>query len=402
MCTFCAHTRSRRGGALPARLAAGDAGFSHATPGTRTIRQGRFTTHPGGSLRPGGTPAGTRGAGAAAGWGRGRSPSAETGCGAGRGTQCGEATRGERGRGRPAAARVGWSRHTRKALGRERAGSRPLRPSGSPGRRGRAPAGAAGTKAAPAPPGPPRPPPCRALPDTLHLPGPRGGGGGPACSSLSAGSRDAKELVGPGVGVGAGVRSAHAGVAVPAAGREAPRPAGPVLLGGSSLPAPLSTPGRAGTPHHYTPQQLPALPGQGGGGRAAAKPAGTAKWGRGWREAIANPVRGPRPWGRGGCAGGRVSFPRVGPPQGHPEPRGRPGTPAGGEADGVGLSSCLGRGLRGPQHTMTPLRSRGAGGGTQGGGGRSDSSVTPGFNPCYLYPAEGGRSAHRRPLRKRG
>ena len=27
------------------------------------------------------------------------------------------------------------------------------------------------------------------------------------------------------------------------------------------------------------------------------------------------------------------------------------------------------------------------GGGTQGGGGRRDSSVTPGLNPCYLYPA---------------
>lgn len=62
---------------------------------------------------------------------------------------------------------------------------------------------------------------------------------------------------------------------------------------------------------------------------------------------------------------GCVSFPRVGSPQGHPEPRGRPGTLAegGGEADGVGLSSCLGRGPRGPQHTMPPLRSRGAEGG---------------------------------------
>ncbi|XP_038019397.1 collagen alpha-1(I) chain-like [Motacilla alba alba] len=64
-------------------------------------------------------------------------------------------------------------------------------------------------------------------------------------------------------------------------GSKAPRPAGPVLLGGRSLPR-RSQPGAAG--HTPSLPQLPALPGQGGGGRA-----GTARWRRGRREGIAHP-----------------------------------------------------------------------------------------------------------------
>lgn len=75
--------------------------------------------------------------------------------------------------------------------------------------------------------------------------------GGPACSSLSAGGRDAKELVGPGrCRVGAG--SAQPTQVWPRRLRQqSSAPGWPRLAGWQEPPAPLAAPGRAGTPRHY-------------------------------------------------------------------------------------------------------------------------------------------------------
>lgn len=160
---------------------------------------------------------------------------------------------------------------------------------------------------------------------------------------------------------GSGVRSAHTGVAAPAAGSEAPRPAGPVLLGGSSRPPRALLPG-AGTPCHYAPQQLPALPGKGGGGGARAEP---AWWGRGWGREDGDGRMGMGGWGwedgdgedgepspqQGRerarsltCPGRRVLGTRVPSRPGHPVvSRPRRGLGTRGEAAGVTASSCRGR-----------------------------------------------------------
>lgn len=231
---------------------------------------------------------------------RGRGPSAETGWGAGRGTQCGEAMRGEQGQGHPTVGRAGWSRHTQNPPGWEPLGSQPPQLSRAPWcTRGRGAAVAVsqwGQRQLWLLLAPRVPLLCRALPSTLHLPGP----GGPCLQQPVRGQPGREGAGWAGRRGGSGVCSAHAGVAAPAAGREAPRPAGPVLLGGSSLPR-RSHPGAAGTPRHYAPERLPALPGQGRGGGGQSRLAWLGEDGDKSQAGqvgtgMAGSHRQPRPW----------------------------------------------------------------------------------------------------------
>lgn len=230
-------------------------------------------------------------------------------------------------------------------------------------------------RTAPTPQVPCAPPALRVL---LHLPGP----GGPACSGLSAGGRDAKELVGPGrCRVGAG--SAQPTQVWPRRLRQqSSAPGWPRLAGWQEPPAPLAA--RGGRAHPViTPQQLPALPGQGGDGRA-----GTARWGGGRCEAIAHPRLVLACCGEG--KRGAIVPPSLrGTLWGHPRAPSVPPTRGGGSRGQAQqlLWTCP----AGPQRTMTPLRScRAEGGDTQGGGGRSDSNVTPGLNPAIYTRRRGG------------
>lgn len=262
---------------------------------------------------PLGCPAGDTGA--AAGRGRGRGPSATTGCGAGQGTQCGEVRRGQEGRGHP----VGTSGLTAPPV--------PRAPRNSELRLFQVLCA---------------PPALRVLPPAAPA---WPGGALPAAACPRAAGTRRSWLGRAGVGWERGPLSPHrCGRA--GCGSKAPRPAGPVLLGGRSLPR-RSQP-RGGRAHPViTPQQLPALPGQRGDGRA-----GTARWGPGLPEAIAHPLLAIS------CASGGVCAPSL---LGHPRAPSMPPTRGGGSRGQTQqlLRTCP----AGPQRTMTPLRSRGAGGG---------------------------------------
>lgn len=119
-------------------------------------------------------------------------------------------------------------------------------------------------------------------------------------------------------------------------GSKAPRPAGPVLLGGRSLPR-RSQPGAGGhTPSlpHSSCRRCPgregtAGPARPGGDGEGRKPSPTRAW--------------PSP-AAGRASGGFVLPPCVGPRGGTPEPHRCPRRV--GEAAGVRPSSCSGRALR--------------------------------------------------------
>lgn len=171
----------------------------------------------------------------------------------------------------------------------------------------------------------------------LHLPGP---GGCPACSGVSAGGRDAKELVWLGrAGAGVGAGSAQPTQVWPRRLRQqSSAPGWPRLAGWQEPPEPLAAPGRAGTPRHYpTAAAGAARAGRGRQGRHG-------QVGRGTEGNHRPPAPGPDP---------PVSGP--GPPVPGPGPLVRSlsvrGTPRGhprrvGEAAGVRPSSCSGRARR--------------------------------------------------------